>query len=78
MTLKIAEVEKSVLRVEVTSTKISVVEESMSNEIAEVEKCVLSVEEALSTKIEDSITNIKEQIKNEVEQCLKLQQKQLL
>ena len=31
----------------------------------------------MSTKIEDSITNIKEQIKNEVEQCLTLQPKQL-
>ena len=31
----------------------------------------------MSTKIEDLITNIKEQIKNEVEQCLKLQPKQL-
>ena len=58
MTLKIAEVEKCV----------SSVEESMPNKRAEVEKSVTSVEKAMSTKIEDSITNIKEQIKNEVEQ----------
>ena len=67
ITLKIAEVEKSV----------SSDEESMSNKIAEVEKSVMSVENAMSTKTEVSITNIKEQIKNEVEECLKLQIKQL-
>ena len=59
------------------STRISKVKESMSNKLAEVEKPVSSVEKAMSTKIEDSITNIKEQIKNEVERCLKLQPKQL-
>ena len=45
----------------------------MTLKIAEVEKSVLTVEEAMSTKIENSITNIKEQIKNEVKQRLKLQ-----
>ena len=77
MTLKIAEVEKSVLSVEESmSTKISDVGEYLSNKIAEVERSVTSVEKAMSAKIEDSIRNIKEQIKNEVEQCLKLQPKQ--
>ena len=44
------------------------VEESMTNKKAEVERSVTSVEKPMSTKIEDLITNIKEQIKNEVEQ----------
>ena len=43
-------------------TRISDFEESMSNKIVEVEKSVLSVEKAKSTKTEDSITNIKEQL----------------
>ena len=42
-------------------TRVSDVEESMSNKIAEVEKSVLSVEEAMPTKIsavENSMANI--------------------
>ena len=44
------------------------------------EKSVLTVEEVMSTKIsavENSMANIREQIKSEVEQCLKMQPKQL-
>ena len=58
MTIKIAEVEKSVLIVEESmSTKISVIEESVSNKIS---------------AVENSMANIREQIKSEVEQCMKL------
>ena len=61
-------------------TRISDVEESMSNKIAKVEKSVLTVEEVMSTKIsavENSMANIREQIKIEVEQCMKIQPKQI-
>ena len=53
------------------NTRITDVEESMSNKIAEVEKSVFSVEEAMSTKIyavKNTLANIREQIKSEVEQ----------
>ena len=63
MTLKIAEVEKSVLTVEESmSTKISVIEETMSNKIC---------------AVEDTMANIKEQIINKVEQFMKIQWKQI-
>ena len=61
-------------------TKISEVQESMTLKIAEVEKSVLTVEEVMSTKIsavENSMANIREQIKIEVEQCMKIQPKQI-
>ena len=72
-------------------TKISEVQESMILKIAEVEKSVSSVEESMSTKISDieetmsnkisavenSMANIREQIKTEVEQCMKIQPKQI-
>ena len=52
----------------------------MTSKIAEVEKSVLTVEEVMSTKIsavENSMANIREQIKSEVEQCMKIQPKQI-
>ena len=48
--------------------------------IAEVEKSVLSVEEAMSIKIcgvENSMANIREQIKSEIEHVIKIQPKQM-
>ena len=58
MTLKIAEVHKSVSIVEESmSTKISVIEESMSNRVS---------------AVENSMANIREQIKSEVEQFMKI------
>ena len=44
------------------SIKISVLEESMSNKIS---------------AVENSMANIREQIKSEIEQCMKIQQKQI-
>ena len=63
MTLKIAEVKKSVSIVEESmSTKLPVIQESVSNKIF---------------AVENSMANIREQIKSEVEHCLKIQPKQL-
>ena len=47
----------------------------MTLKIAEVEKCVLTVEEAMSTNIspiENSMANIREQIKSEIEHFIKI------
>ena len=75
--------ELGILRGELNNqiTRISDVEESMPNKTAKVEKSVLTVEEVMLTKIsavENSMANIREQIKIEVEQCMKIQPKQIL
>ena len=63
MTLKIAEVEISVSIVEESiSTKINATEESVANKIP---------------AVQNSMANIREKIKSEVEQSMKIQPKQI-
>ena len=58
-------------------TMILDVEEYMSSKIGEVEKSLTSVGKAMSTIIENSIANIKDQIKSKVEEYTKIQPKQI-
>ena len=51
------------------STKISAIEESMSNNMSELEETV--------TSVKDSIADMKEQIESEAEQFMKIQPNQI-